>query len=318
MNNTTNERIEKEQNWNTLKSQAAKFIGTASLVAALIAGWINSADAQTLVNKKWLKKAVNDAKKSQDEIGENMAKFVFGGWIEKWLQLEINKQNSKHWKTYESEKFSIFKDKDVKNVDDTTTKIFNKQEMKDTLHGVIDSMATKDVATYFLAFKAYQNAGTGLIGSRKEKVQEKIGGNWWNNIGFATDEFIDFLDNNKWLPFSKKQQIEIKAFFEWIYEKELSAWKKDALEKRQSMDKATWESAILLTLEVARQNIVKQICTYVDGIVDKAFIQFFNQSNDAPVSNGYIAPQNTTGKNVPTKIGNVQNKSKWGKYKYRR
>ena len=84
------------------------------------------------------------------------------------------------------------------------------------------------------------------------------------------------------------------------------------------MDKATWESAILLTLEVARQNIVKQICTYVDGIVDKAFIQFFNQSNDAPVSNGYIAPQNTTGKNVPTKIGNVQNKSKWGKYKYRR
>ena len=56
------------------------------LIAALTGLGFSDAEAQTLVNKKQYENILKTAKLSQEDIGEDMASFFFGGGIEKWIQ----------------------------------------------------------------------------------------------------------------------------------------------------------------------------------------------------------------------------------------
>lgn len=93
---------------------------------------------------------------------------------------------------------------------------------------------------------------------------------------------VNFLIKNKAIPYAKDDQVKLKSAFETIYETELSNRKKVALENRKSMDKSTYESADLLALEQARENIVARLYkAYIQPIIDKMFNQFYSTANDA-------------------------------------
>lgn len=106
------------------------------------------------MNKKDVKQVYEVAKNSQENIGENMAKFIFGGEIEKWLQDEIVLQNNEHRK--DKEEFSLFKNEDVKTMNAASDSILSKTDMDLLLRRKIDSMITLDVADYYKAFQTFQ------------------------------------------------------------------------------------------------------------------------------------------------------------------
>lgn len=269
-----------------LKSKTAQFTGALAIIAALNAAAPTSADAQTLVNKKQYEAILESAKQSQENIGEDVTKFIFGGWVERRLQVEIEKQNSKHGESYKDQEFSLFKNEAVKKNDakDETGNdaiILAKAEMEKKLQRIVDSMTTNDVASFYLAFQNYEKSWVNLVGSKKEKTQQRIGEKWRVLAGFPVDMNIDYLVKNKHLPLNKKQQAQIKQEIEKIYEEELSNWKIKALENRKSMDKNIYESANLLALEEARQNIAKKIYEkYVKPIIEKTFKQFYSTKED--------------------------------------
>ena len=262
-----------------LKSEAALATGTLAIFLALNFATPQEASSQTLMNNNdyWL--MIKNAKLSQENIGEDMSKFIFGGGIERRLQLEIARQNSKHGEKYDGEDFSMFKDESVKGADERKEPILDKVTMERHLKTIVDSMTTNDVAAFYLAFQNYEKSGVKLVGNKKWKGKLPAG---WNLAGFPVDMNIDFLIKNNALPYAKDDQVKLKKALETIYETELSNRKKVALENRKSMDKATYESADLLALEQARENIVARLYkAYIQPIIDKMFNQFYSTGNDA-------------------------------------
>jgi hypothetical protein len=118
------------------------------------------------MNKKDVKKVYEVVKKSQENIGESMAKFIFGGEIEKWLQDEIVKQNNEHRK--DKEEFSLFKNEEVKEMNTESDLILSKKEMEDILLRKLDSMVTLDVAEYYKSFQTFQASNINIAGDRKK------------------------------------------------------------------------------------------------------------------------------------------------------
>lgn len=87
---------------------------------------------------------------------------------------------------------------------------------------------------------------------------------------------IDFLTENKELPYTKAELAEVKKTIEAIFVKHLTAWKTAALASRQSMSPAEYESANLLALETARQAISDELyTTFAKPILDKVFKQIY-------------------------------------------
>ncbi len=261
----------------TLKYNGKKIQLTLALLAVLTMATPKSAEAQTLVKNKQHEEILQGAKNSQETIGEDMAKFIRGGWIERWLQIEIEKQNSKHGDKYEDKDFSLFKNKSVQTTDEKG-KILSKKAMEDQLKKTVDSLVTNDVATFYLAFQNYQKSGVNIVGNKKWKGELLV---WWNLAWFPVDQNVDYLEKNKSLPYTKEDLEKIQQDFEKIYESELSAWKSIALENRKNMDKNTYESANLLALEEAREKIVQRIFEkYIQPIIEKTFNQFYSTKED--------------------------------------
>lgn len=123
------------------------------------------------MKQKDVQKVYEVAKNSQENIGENMAKFIFGGEIERWLQDEIILQNNEHRK--DKEEFSLFKNEDVKTMNTASDSILSKTDMDLLLRTKIDSMITLDVAEYYKAFQAFQASHINLAGDRKKGGLEK-------------------------------------------------------------------------------------------------------------------------------------------------
>lgn len=274
--------MKKLQEWlqkvaDVLKSEVAIITGALAILVALNSA-PKSANAQTLVNNKQYGQIIENAKKSQETIWEDAAQFIFWGKMERWLQDQIAEQNSKHGEGSKWEKFSLFKNKEVKDVD-TKEPILDKVTMERELKNILDSLTTNDVATFYLAFQNYEKSGVNVVGNKKWKWNLPAG---WNLAGFPVDENVDFLVKNSSLPYSKDEQAALKKWFEEIYESELSNWKKTALENRKSTDKSLYESANLLALEQARKNIVTRIRNkYIQPIIEKVFNQFYSTKEDA-------------------------------------
>lgn len=256
----------------TLKSQAAKIAGALAIVAALSAA--SPAQAQTIEKKKWYENIEKIVDQAQENLWKDMAKFVFGGGIERDLQVEIEKQNSKNIKKQGD--FSLFKNKAVQS-DDYKDRISSKKEIEDKLRSKIDSIATNDITEYYLAFQKFQQSGINLLWHKKGK-----GGEWWNLLPFTVNEDMAedikewFEEKSIKLPYSKKQLNETLKGFAEIYKKWLTSWQKKALDNRKNLKPEEYESANLLALEDARLQIVNELYKkYGQTIVDKIFNEFY-------------------------------------------
>ena len=265
MNNVMRDSFNKGKK--VLNSKTAKVLGAGAIALTLNMG---KANAQTLMNKKDVKKVYELAKESQENIGEDMAKFLFSGEIEKWLQDEIVKQNNENLK--DKRDISLFKNETVKELNTPSDSILSKEEMTEILKRKIDSMVTLDVAEYYKAFEEFQASNVNIAGDQ-EKGGLEAG---WNLLPFETMIDIDYLMNSKDLPYTKKERKEIKEKIESIFAKHLTDWKTKALTYRQSMSAAEYKTACLIALEIARNAIVEELyATYGKSTVDKVFKQFY-------------------------------------------
>ncbi|MCX6825477.1 MAG: hypothetical protein NTY80_04645 [candidate division SR1 bacterium] len=255
-----------------LKSQAGKIAGALAIAAVL--GVATPSFSQTIEKKKGYEKVEKTADAAQENIGKEMAKFIFGGGIERELQIEIEKQNSKHAKNKGD--YTLFKDKNVQD-NDAEDRISSKKDMEDKLRKRIDSMATNDVSEYYLAFQKFQKSGINLLGHKKGK-----GGAGWALLPFTANQDMaedikeGFKKDGIKLPYSKGQLESTLEGFAEIYKKGLTSRQKTALENRKKLTPEEYESANLLSLEEARLKIVEDLYKkYGQTIVERMFNQFY-------------------------------------------
>ncbi len=275
MEKKLNNNLEKNHEWP--KSNTAKIAGTAMLIAALTGLGLSDAEAQTLVNKKQYESILENAKLSQEDIGEDMASFFFGGGIEKWIQWEIEKQNNKHDQST-NQNFSVFKEDAIDDKNRDT--ILSKEMIKNHIRNIIDSMTTKDIAKFYIAFHNYEVGGTNLVG--KEKWSGTYIHSGWNYAEFPVDLNVNYLQKNKNIPYTKAEQEKLLKEFEDIFEKELSIAKSKAKNYRKSVKTEEYESADLIAFEEARQKIAQQLYKkYAIPMIDRAFEEYYGTKNDA-------------------------------------
>ncbi len=259
-----------------LKSITLQAIASMALMAILLTIAKPTA-AQKILTKKEYGNVLDKAVKSQDDIWEDMAQLIFGWWLERKIQVEVEKQNSEHPGVNSNWKNSLFKNKDVKSQNLNWT-ILSKTEMEALVLDMIDSTATKDFAAFYKAFHSYQQAGENLMWHKNGKWEMW---SWWNLLPFPVVMNVDYFEKTK-LPYSKKELESLKSTFEWFYNTALSKRKAEALTNRKSDDVKNYESADLLALEKSRQEFVKTIYEkYVKPIVEKVFKQYYSNSKDA-------------------------------------
>lgn len=261
---------------NGLKSFSLKAIASMALLAILVT-IANPTKAQKILTKKEIESVLDKAVESQDEIWEDMAQLLFGWWLEKQIQAEVEKQNSKHPDANSKWKNSLFKNKSVKG-DDVNWEILSKKDMEELVLEMIDSTATKDFATFYKAFHGYQKAGENLMWHKNGKWEMWSG---WNLLPFPVMINVDYFENKK-LPYSKDELENLKLWFEWFYNRALSKRKAEALNSRKNDDPKNYESADLLALEKSKQEFVKNIYEkYVKPIIEKVFKQYYSSAKDA-------------------------------------
>ena len=90
----------------------------------------------------------------QENIGEDIAKYLYDGGIKRQLQKEITKQTTANHGDI-AEDFSIFNDSTVNNINEKG-EILSKKEMTEDIYHTIDSLVEKDVAAMYLLFQKYQ------------------------------------------------------------------------------------------------------------------------------------------------------------------
>lgn len=260
-------------------SSSVKITGTLALIALLTGIGIASADGQTLVNKKEYDKILQIAEKSQEEIGEDMAKFLFGWEMQRWLQLELEKQNKKHpWK-YIQEEFNIFKEEYVESESENDS-ILSTKQMEDILMRQVDSILTKDVARFYNGFHEYQKNGTNLVW--KEKWKWDYMNSWWNYAEYPVNMNIDALKNYKKLPYKKEELDNLRKEYENIFEKEFSKRKAKSEKARISGEKVDYEGASLRAMEEAKLYIKEQIRKmYIVPFIKEYNKQFHSREKDA-------------------------------------
>ncbi|MFZ2151037.1 MAG: hypothetical protein WAZ12_04345 [Candidatus Absconditicoccaceae bacterium] len=260
---------------NGLKSFSLKAIASMALFAILLT-IANPTKAQKILTKKEIENVLDKAVKSQDEIGEDMAQLLFGGGLEREIQAEVEKQNSKHPDANSKGKNSLFKNKSVKG-DDVNGEILSKTEMEELVLEMIDSTATKDFATFYKSFHNYQKAGENLMGHKNGKGEM---GSGRNLLPFPVMINVDYFENTK-LPYSKDELENLKGGFEGFYNRALSKRKAEALNSRKNDDPKNYESADLLALEKSRQEFVKNVYEkYVKPIIEKVFKQYYSNAKD--------------------------------------
>lgn len=256
-----------------------------------------------LVTKKQYEKILEQAKLSQEEIGEDMAKFIYGWGIEKRMQEEIKRQNTiLKWENT-SDEFSLFNKENINKLDNDKKEILSKEEMEKHLRHIVDSIVAEDVARYYEAFDTYQKTGQNIVGKKNGKGTYIHSG--WNYAPFPTETNVDGLDKNKNIGYTNKEQEVLKMNFEAIYEVELSKWKAVAEINRQETSPKEYEMADLVALEKARIAISNQIWeNQVQPIIDRLFKEYYSQSADAG------APTTTT-KNSKKNSNQTQTGSAW-------
>lgn len=261
------------KNW--LKSFSLKAIASMALLAILMT-MANPTKAQKILTKKEIETVLDKAVKSQDEIWEGMAQLLFGWWLERQIQVEVEKQNSKHPDANSKWKNSLFKNKSVKE-EDVNWEILSKTDMEELVLEMIDSTATKDFATFYKAFHNYQKAGENLMWHKNGKWEMWAGRNL---LPFPVMINVDYFENTK-LPYSKDELEDLKSWFEWFYNRALSKRKSEALNNRKNDDPKNYESADLLALEKSRQEFVKNVYEkYVKPIIEKVFKQYYSNAKD--------------------------------------
>ncbi len=271
--NAINNQSDTSKNW--LKSFSLKAIASMALLAILMT-MANPTKAQKILTKKEIENVLDKAVKSQDEIWEGMAQLLFGWWLERQIQVEVEKQNSKHPDANSKWKNSLFKNKSVKE-EDVNWEILSKTDMEELVLEMIDSTATKDFATFYKAFHNYQKAGENLMWHKNGKWEMWAGRNL---LPFPVMINVDYFENTK-LPYSKDELEDLKSWFEWFYNRALSKRKSEALNNRKNDDPKNYESADLLALEKSRQEFVKNVYEkYVKPIIEKVFKQYYSNAKD--------------------------------------
>lgn len=278
----------------TTWSNATKAGITLAVAMAIGGVTAQEANSQTLVNNKQNNRIVENAEKSIGVVGEQVAMYVYNGGMQREIQLKMENQNSNHGQKYEDREFSIFKDENVKNEnvqDEDSEKIKTQEEIKEKILRDIDSLVTKDLSVYYNAFHDFQESGVGLVGHKKWKEESGF-----NLTAFPENINIDFLVNNKNIPYNKQDQVLLKATSEKIWEEELIKWKTQAAKNRASMNPAEYESADLLALEATRQKIV-----------DRLWKEVIKPEMDKAIKQYYSTTKLTTGKTVKDATKHVRN-----------
>lgn len=271
----SNKTNQSDASKNGLKSFSLKAIASMALLAILMT-IANPTKAQKILTKKEIENVLDKAVKSQDEIWEGMAQLLFGWWLERQIQSEVEKQNSNNPDANSKWKNSLFKNKSVKE-EDVNWEILSKKDMEELVWEMIDSTSTKDFATFYKAFHNYQKAGENLMGHKNWKWEMWAGRNL---LPFPVMINVDYFENTK-LPYSKDELEDLKWWFEWFYNRALSKRKSEALNNRKNDDPKNYESADLLALEKSRQEFVKNVYEkYVKPIIEKVFKQYYSNAKD--------------------------------------
>jgi hypothetical protein len=123
--------------------------------------------SQTMIDKNKYELILDEARKTQETIGEDMAKYIYGGEMQKFIQQEIEKQNSKHGNNLDDE-FSLFNNEGVQNMDAKNdkgkdAKILFKKDIKEAIYNKIREISTKDFAAFYIAFHNYQKSSKNLV-----------------------------------------------------------------------------------------------------------------------------------------------------------
>ncbi len=138
-----------------LKSKGAQITGALALIAALTA-MTKDMNAQKVVNDRQYNQTGETIKLKQENIGEDIAKYLYDGGIKRQLQKEITKQTTANHGDI-AEDFSIFNDSTVNNINEKG-EILSKKEMTEDIYHTIDSLVEKDVAAMYILFQEYQKS----------------------------------------------------------------------------------------------------------------------------------------------------------------
>lgn len=275
VNNTVN-NDPKSENTNLVK-----ITGALAIVAVFMGYGIQSVNGQTLVTKKQYEKILTEARNSQELIWEDMAAFIYEWGIEKFLQQEIEKQTSKLGNS--TDEFNLFDDEAIKNRDRDT--ILSKEAMEKNLRYIVDSISAQDAVRYYEAFHNYQESGKNIVGKKKGKGTYIQPG--WNIGAFPTKLNLNTFENNKNIPYTKKEQEVKKTDFENVYEVELSKRKSEAEKNRKQLAPSAFAQADLVALDKARQNIANKIWKQeVQPIVERIFKEYYNKAEDGKGKKG--------------------------------
>lgn len=254
-----------------------KIVFSMALFAVLYA-ISNPTSAQIVLKKKDIETIQDSAEASQSQIWEDMARILFGWWLEDMIKTKIEKQNSDNPDNTNNWEESLFKDPDVKKMDVASDSILSKNKMQEIIYAMIDSTATEDFSRFYRAFHDYQKAWENLVWHKNGKWDMWSG---WNLLPFPVQIDIDYLKNNN-LPYSKEDLKKLESDFEKYYNDAFTKWQSEALTDRQSENPQDYESSDLNALEKQRQLFVKNVYEkYVKVMIDKVFKQYYSNGKDA-------------------------------------
>lgn len=151
-----------------MKSKLAKMTG-ALMLFTILQALPQTGNAQTIVKQKNYEAILDKARNDQQEIGEDMAGYIWGGGIEKSIKDEIERQNPDHPQAGQDGKFSVFDDDGVVKSQETKEDILSKDQIREMIKNNIDSLSQKDAAVLYLAFHNYEKSDENLVGHKKGK-----------------------------------------------------------------------------------------------------------------------------------------------------
>lgn len=275
--------------WKNLPSQSTLASNLRKLVmptiAALLMTLSYEADAQQIVDFKKYKEITEAFKQKQEPIGENMAKFLFGGEMEQYIQEEIQKQT---FEGVDPTKISLFKNVNIK--DSRKSTVLSVADIEKELKDKLDSILQVDFTTFYTAFRDFEKSGTNIIGTdQKKDIFEALGiksyldlEGGWHIVPAVVDVDIDYFDENaKNLPYDKKGLESVEKKMEWYYNSYLSKWKDAAQSNRSSKDKSQYKAADAIALqkefEVMKEKMYKD---FVKPVVDRLIKEYYSRESD--------------------------------------
>ena len=244
--------------------------------------------------------------KSQEEIGENVSMFLYGGGIQKMMQAELKKYNVS-WLPSDSlnqEGYSIAKQDGVKNGEEKWI-ILDTREIEEKLNHTLDSIVDIDGWTFLNAYMKYEEDN--VVWHRKGKGEM---GEGFHLPAFPVVTNIDYLNKKNKIPYSHQELQALKAQLEKIYNKYFSTMKDEAKASRLELKPADYKFWLIQNIVKAVNNIKSEIkSTILKPMIKKAIDEFYSRQKDAE--------WNKSSSTYNTKTGKVQNKALWNQ-KYKR